>query len=52
MESAGAVGEEDDVFAGFNEVKRSEVGDHVAFEGALVVEVEVLERLASGEPRE
>jgi hypothetical protein len=26
------------------------MGDHVAFEGALVVEVEVLEGLAGGEP--
>ncbi len=42
--------EEHDVVAGVDEVEGAEVGDHVALEGALVVEVEVLEGLAGREP--
>ena len=42
--------EEHDVVLGLDEVEGAEMGDHVAFEGALVVEVEVLEGLAGREP--
>ena len=41
--------EEHDVVLGFDEVERAEMGDHVALEGALVIEVEVLEGLAGRE---
>jgi hypothetical protein len=37
------------LFAG-NEIESAEVSEGVSFEGALVIEVEVLERLAGGEP--
>lgn len=45
LASAGGP-EEHDVLSGFDEVERAEMRDDVAFEGALVVEVELLERLA------
>jgi hypothetical protein len=45
---AGWAEEHDVVFAG-DEVEGAEVGDGVAFEGALVVVVELLEGLAGGE---
>ena len=41
--------EEHDVVAGGDEVEGAEVGDDVALEGALVVEVELLEGLAGRE---
>ena len=41
--------EEHDVVAGGDEVEGAEVGDDVAFEGALVVEVELVEGLAGRE---
>ena len=41
--------EEDDVVFGLDEVEGAEMGDDVSFEGALVVEVEVLEGFAGGE---
>jgi hypothetical protein len=43
--------EEDHVVAGGDEVQGAQVGDGVAFEGAGVVEVELLQALAGGEPR-
>ena len=42
--------EEHDVVLGGDEVQGAEVGDEFAFEAAGVVEVELLERLAGGEP--
>ncbi len=41
--------EEHHVLLALDEVQGAEVGDHVALERALVVEVEVLQGLASGE---
>ena len=41
--------QEHDVVAGGDEIEGAEVGDDVAFEGALVVEVELLEGLAGRE---
>lgn len=40
---------EDHVLLSDDEVQRPQVGDYLAFHGPLVVEVEVLERLAGGE---
>ena len=42
--------EEHDVVFGGDEVQGAQVGDEVAFEAAGVVEVELLDRLAGGEP--
>ena len=42
--------EEHDVVLGGDEVQGAQVGDGLAFEGPLVVEVEVLQGLAGGEP--
>ena len=42
--------EEHDVVFGGDEVQGAQVGDDLAFEGPLVVEVEVLQGLAGGEP--
>ena len=42
--------EEHDVVAGGGEVEGAQVGDHLAFEAAGMVEVELLQRLAGGEP--
>jgi hypothetical protein len=39
--------EEHDVLAGFDEVEGAEMGDDIAFEGSLVVEVELLEGLST-----
>jgi len=40
--------EEHDVVLGLDEVERAEMGDHLALEASLVVEVEVLEALDAG----
>lgn len=41
--------EEDDVLLGGDEVQRAQVGDRLAFEGALMVEVEVFQRFSGRE---
>jgi hypothetical protein len=49
LAGAGRAQEDHVLFAG-HEIEGAEVGDGVSLEGALVVEVEVLEGLAGGEP--